>query len=78
MDKESGVIELMRSLFSQHNGDYVTSVDEKGVILIKTLHKGEGDQAIEQIAQMILDMLNTCKGLLWNGYFRIEGGFQIL
>ena len=59
MDKESGVIELMRSLFSQHNGDYVTSVDEKGVILIKTLHKGEGDQAIEQIAQMILDMLNT-------------------
>lgn len=59
MDKENGVIELMRSLFSQHNGDYVTSVDEKGVVLIKTLHKGEGDQAIEQIAQMILDMLNT-------------------
>lgn len=59
MDRESGVIELMRSLFSQQNGDYVTSVDEKGVILIKALHKGEGDREIEQIAQMILDMLNT-------------------
>lgn len=59
MDKESGVIELMRSLFSQQNGDYVTSVDERGVILIKTLSKKEGEAEIDQIAQMLLDMLNT-------------------
>ncbi|MGN1314061.1 MAG: PucR family transcriptional regulator [Lachnospiraceae bacterium] len=59
MDKESGVMELMRSIFSQQNGDYVIAVDEQGVILIKSLQKEEGEKEIEQIAQMILDMLNT-------------------
>lgn len=59
VDRENGVLYLMRNLFSQQNGDYVTSVDEKNVILIKSLNKGEGDREIRQIAQMILDMLNT-------------------
>lgn len=59
MDKETGVMELMRSLFSQQNGDYVIAVDERGVILIKALQKGEDEKEIEQIAQTIVDMLNT-------------------
>ena len=59
MERENGVMEMMRSLFSQQNGDYVVAVDEQGVILIKSLQKGEDDQEIRQIAQMIVDMLNT-------------------
>ncbi|MBQ9989347.1 MAG: helix-turn-helix domain-containing protein [Lachnospiraceae bacterium] len=59
MEKENGVMEMMRSLFSQQNGDYVVAVDEQGVILIKSLQKEEDDQDIHQVAQMIVDMLNT-------------------
>lgn len=59
MEKENGVMEMMRSLFSQQNGDYVVAVDEQGVILIKSLQKGEEDKEVSQIAQMIVDMLNT-------------------
>lgn len=59
VDRENGVLHLMRNLFSQQNGDYVTSVDEKNVILIKTLSKDEDENQIRQIAEMILDTLNT-------------------
>ena len=59
IEKENGVIELLRSLFSQQNGDYVTSVDEKSVVLIKTIHKTEDEENMVQVAQTIVDMLNT-------------------
>ena len=51
--------ELLRSLFSQQNGDYVTSVDEKNIVLIKSLHKEEMEEEIGQTARTIVDMLNS-------------------
>ncbi len=59
LDRENTVIYMMRNLFSQQNGDYVISVDEKSVILIKTLSMGEDEEQIHQVAVTILDMLNT-------------------
>ncbi len=59
LDRENTVIYMMRNLFSQQNGDYITSVDEKSIILIKTLSQNEDEEQIHQIAGMILDMLNT-------------------
>ena len=32
-------MELLRSLFSSQNGDYITAVDEKNIILIKAVER---------------------------------------
>ena len=59
VESESMAKELLRSLFSQQNGDYVTSVDEKNIVLIKSLHKEEMEEEISQTARTIVDMLNS-------------------
>ena len=59
VESESMAKELLRSLFSQQNGDYVTSVDERNIVLIKSLHKDEVEDEISQTAKTIVDMLNS-------------------
>ena len=51
--------ELLRSLFSQQSGNYVTSVDERNIVIIKSLHKEGMEEEIQQTAKTIVDMLNT-------------------
>ena len=51
--------ELLRSLFSQQSGNYVTSVDERNIVLIKSMHKEGMEDEIQQTAKTIVDMLNT-------------------
>ena len=63
MDKDNGAMELLKSLFSTQNGDYITAVDEKNIILIKTLERGDSPETMEHIAQTIVDMLN-CEAML--------------
>ena len=58
-ESESIVKEMLRSLFSQQNGDFVTSVDERNVVLIKSLHKEDTEEEIQQTAKTIVDMLNS-------------------
>lgn len=59
LERENGVMELLRSLFSTQSGDYITAVDEQNVILIKSFIGNEGPTEINEIADMIVDMLNT-------------------
>lgn len=58
-ESESIVKEMLRSLFSQQNGDFVTSVDERNVVLIKSLRKEDTEEEIQQTAKTIVDMLNS-------------------
>lgn len=59
IEQENGVMELLRSLFSQQSGDYVTSVDEKNIVLIKSLRKEDEEKEIIRTAETIVDMLNS-------------------
>lgn len=59
VESDSVAKELLRSLFSKQNGDYVTSVDEKNIVLIKSLRKDNQEEEIAQTAKTIVDMLNT-------------------
>ena len=59
VESETIAKELLRSLFSQHNGDYVTSVDERNIVLIKSLRKDDTEEEIGQTAKTIVDMLNA-------------------
>ncbi len=59
IESESMVKEMLRSLFSQQNGDFVTSVDERNIVLIKSLRREDTEEEIQQTAKTIVDMLNT-------------------
>ena len=59
VESETIVKEMLRSLFSQQNGDFVTSVDEKNIVLIKNLRKEDTEEEIGQTAKTIVDMLNA-------------------
>lgn len=59
MEKDSIVTELLKGMFSNQAGDYITSVDESSVILIKALDGDSSAENLEGVAQTIVDMLNA-------------------
>lgn len=58
-EKDGIVTELLRGMFSTQAGDHVTSVDEKNVILVKSLAEDSSAEALELIANTIVDMMNA-------------------
>ena len=58
-DGEHEIQEILKSLFTPQTGDFVTSVDEKNIIVIKQLENKDNSEEVENIAKMIGDMINT-------------------
>ena len=58
-DKDNLVMELLKSLFIPQSGNYITAVDERNIILIRELDDTENDLDIVDVANTIVDMLNT-------------------
>ena len=58
-DDDAEIMELLKGLFFAYNGDYVTAVEERNVILIKALGEEEGYPELRNIAEMIVDMVNS-------------------
>ena len=58
-DKDNLVMELLKSLFIPQSGNYITAVDERNIILIRELDDIENDSDIVEVANTIVDMLNT-------------------
>ncbi|NLG03095.1 MAG: PucR family transcriptional regulator [Clostridia bacterium] len=58
-EKDIDAREMVKELFSSQNGDYITAVDEKHIILIKALNYGEDYSDLEETAKMLVDMLNS-------------------
>lgn len=58
-DNDTVAMETIKSLFSEKQGDYVTAVDEKNVIIIKSVSNDETEQDFRQIANTIVDMMNS-------------------
>ena len=52
-------LEMVKELFHNQKGDFVTSVNEKNIIVIKTLGEKEGYEELNNIASITLDMLNS-------------------
>ncbi len=50
--------EFLAGMFSPQNGDYITSVDESNIVLIKALGDKEDYAELEQIACTIVDMMS--------------------
>ncbi len=58
-EKDNMAVELLHELFSSQSGDFITTVDESNVILIKALKTEDEYEVVDKAAQMIVDMMNT-------------------
>lgn len=56
--KNSTASELLYGLFSSQTGDYISTVDENNVILIKAVKSGDDYEELEQVANTIVDMMS--------------------
>lgn len=52
-------MEMVKELFNTNRGDYVTSVNEKNIIVIKVLDEGDGYEELNETALMLVDMFNS-------------------
>jgi carbohydrate diacid regulator len=57
LDKDS--VEIVRNLFPSKGKDFVTTVDENNIILVKELREKDGPEQIENIARQISDTLSA-------------------
>ncbi len=55
---DSGM-EVMKSLFGIQSNDFMTAVDEKNMILIKSLDEKEGYGELDHTAKMLVDVMHT-------------------
>ena len=58
-ENDNGTMEMLKNMFSPQSGDFVTSVDERTLIVIKQLDQKEGYDELDNVAAMILGMMNT-------------------
>ena len=58
-DKDNISMKLLKSIFGDHEGVYITAVDQKNIIIIKDISDIDGYSEVEHTAQIIVDMLNT-------------------
>jgi len=56
-EKDSSLLENVRSLFGSKTGDFITAVDEKNIIVVKELAPNDGYEEMDKIARVILDSL---------------------
>lgn len=59
LDKDNIVTELLKGMYSTQAGDYITSVDENNVILIKNVEADSSHEALMSVADTIVAMMNA-------------------
>lgn len=59
LEKDGIVTELLKGMFSNQSGDYITAVDESSVILIKALEQDINHEDLTTIADNIVGMMNA-------------------
>lgn len=57
--RDDHALTTIRNIFSARTGDFVTTINEQNIIVVKELRKGETYESLEQTALMLVDMLNT-------------------
>lgn len=58
-EEDNIVLETMKGLYATGTKDFVTSVDEKHIILVKSLETTDSYKELNRIARTIVDMMNA-------------------
>ncbi len=56
-EKDSSMVDHVRSLLGNKSKDFVTAVDEKDIIIVKELGASDGHAELEKMAESILELL---------------------
>lgn len=59
LEKDGIVTELLKGMFTNQGGDYITAVDEANVILIKNMEADSSHEALLDVANTIVALMNT-------------------
>ena len=57
--KDENALATIRNIFSARTRDFITAIDDTGIIIIRELPSTETYEDLESIAYMLVDMLNT-------------------
>ena len=52
-------MEILKNLFVSRTNDFITAIDEKNIIIVRSLEENDGYEEINKIASTIVDMLNA-------------------
>lgn len=58
-EEDAAALEIMKHLFQSGKGDYVLQEDTRNIVLVKQLKDKADEETIRDIAEMIVDMVNT-------------------
>ena len=58
-NKDENALATIRNIFSARTRDFITAIDDSGIIIIRELQSTETYEDLEGIACMLVDMLNT-------------------
>ena len=58
-DSVHEALEMVKELFNQQNGDFVTSVDENHITVIKSIESEDKNNELDETARMLIDMLGS-------------------
>jgi len=58
-ERDNNALEMVKELFYAATGDFVTSMDEKNIVVVKSLSTDESYEDLEDTAKMMVDMLNS-------------------
>lgn len=59
IERDNSAMEVLKGMFSQQAGDYLTAVDEKNIILIKNVSEASDFDSLIAVADSIVDIVNT-------------------
>ena len=57
--EDEHALTMIRNIFSARTRDFITAIDDTGIIIIRELQSTETYEDLESIAYMLVDMLNT-------------------
>ena len=59
IEHDNSSMEILKGMYNQQYGDYLTAVDEKNIILVKKVDSKDGYEDFRDIAKSIVDLMNT-------------------
>ena len=57
--KDENALATIRNIFAAKTRDFITAIDDSGIIILRELQPSEDYSDLDDIAHMLVDMLNT-------------------
>lgn len=58
-EKDNSALEIVKSIFSSYQKDFICAIDEKYIIVVKEIKESDGMTELEATAKMLVDMVNA-------------------